>query len=348
MIVFDGSASADDLPQGAPLNGTVTIPAGETMAQLDIPTFDDALMEATEDLRIELSSPSAGAEIGDGSGTGTIIDNDAAPPPELSIADGPDQAEDDAGTTLFSFTVTRSGDLSGESTADWAVTGIGADPANPADFVGGVLPSGTVTFAAGEDTATIEIPVQGDTDVEPDEAFRVTLSGPTNATLGAAEGDATILNDDAVVVPPPELSIGDAPDQAEGDAGTTLFSFTVTRSGDLSGESTADWAVTGIGASPANPADFVGGVLPSGNGHLRRRRGHRDHRDSLQGDTDVEPDEAFRVTLSGPTNATLGDAEGDATILNDDAVVVPPPSCRSTTARARRRATPEPRSSASR
>ncbi len=290
------------------------------MAQLDIPTFDDALIEATEDLRIELSSPSAGAEIGDGSGTGTIIDNDAAPPPELLIDDGPVQAEGDAGTTLFSFTLTRTGDLSGEITADWAVTGVGADPANPADFVGGVLPSGTVTFAAGEDTATIEIPVQGDTDVEPDEDFRVTLSAPTNATLGDAEGDATILNDDEVVVPPPELSIDDGPDQAEGDAGTTLFSFTVTRSGDLSGESTADWAVTGVGADPANAADFVGGVLPSGTVTFAAGEDTATIGVPVQGDTDVEPDEAFRVTLSGLTNATLGAAEGDATILNDNSV----------------------------
>ncbi len=55
-------------------------------------------------------------------------------------------------------------------------------------------------FAAGADTATIEVPVQGDTDVEPDEDFLVTLSDPTNATLGNAEGDATILNDDADMV----------------------------------------------------------------------------------------------------------------------------------------------------
>ncbi len=36
------------------------------------------------------------------------------------------------------------------------------------------------------------------------------------------------------------------------------------------------------------------------------------------GDTVIESDETFNVNLSGPTNATLADAQAAGTILNDD------------------------------
>ncbi len=51
--------------------------------------------------------------------------------------------------------------------------------ADGADFIGGVLPSGSLTFAAGETGKTISLPVSGDTAVEPDAnaPFAVKLAG---------------------------------------------------------------------------------------------------------------------------------------------------------------------------
>ncbi|TRU34674.1 MAG: VCBS repeat-containing protein, partial [Microcystis aeruginosa Ma_MB_F_20061100_S20] len=71
--------------------------------------------------------------------------------PSLAItATNASQTEGNTGTKAFTFTVTRSGDTSGSSSANWAVTGSGANQANATDFVGGTLPSGTVNFAATE------------------------------------------------------------------------------------------------------------------------------------------------------------------------------------------------------
>src|SRR5207248_8995307 len=58
--------------------------------------------------------------------------------------------------------------------------------------------SGKVTFAPGQTSAAINIAVTGDTTVEQDETFTVSLSAPTNATLGAASATGTIRNDDVV------------------------------------------------------------------------------------------------------------------------------------------------------
>ncbi|MEZ5667270.1 MAG: S8 family serine peptidase [Alphaproteobacteria bacterium] len=49
------------------------------------------------------------------------------------------------------------------------------------DFVGGAMPSGTVSFAAGETAKTVTVLVAGDTNHESDEGFKVTLSNPRPA-----------------------------------------------------------------------------------------------------------------------------------------------------------------------
>ncbi len=58
------------------------------------------------------------------------------------------QLEGNSGSKAFTFTVNRTGDLSGVCSVLWRVVGVGNVPANAADFLNGVLPSGTVFFAA--------------------------------------------------------------------------------------------------------------------------------------------------------------------------------------------------------
>jgi Ca2+-binding RTX toxin-like protein len=104
------------------------------------------------------------------------------------------KAEGNAGATPFTFTVNRTGDLSGASSAAWAVSGSGV---TAADFAGGALPTGTVSFAAGETSTTITVNVLGDSTIEPDEGFTVTLSTPSaGTTITTATATGTIHNDD--------------------------------------------------------------------------------------------------------------------------------------------------------
>jgi hypothetical protein len=55
----------------------------------------------------------------------------------------------------------------------------------------------------------VTVPVLGDTAVEPDETFAVTLSAPSNATIADPQGLGTIRNDDGAT--PPGPSPGPAP-----------------------------------------------------------------------------------------------------------------------------------------
>ena len=107
------------------------------------------------------------------------------------------QNEGDAGTTPFIFTVTRSGDLTGVTTVNYA-TADGSATVADADYAAA---AGTLTFAAGVATQSVTVLVNGDTKVEPNETFTVNLSNPTaGVTFSQQAGTGTIVNDDVTLV----------------------------------------------------------------------------------------------------------------------------------------------------
>ena len=286
--------------------GTVSFAAGESSKVISIGVAGDTAVEPNEAFSVTLSNPGAGTILGTASANGTIVNDDAS----LSIAAiSADKAEGQSGSTAFTFTVTRTGDLSGAASAQWAVTGAAV---NGADFMGGVLPTGTVSFAAGENSKIVSFDVAGDSAVEANEAFRMQLSNPGAGTiLGTASAKGIIRNDDS------SLSIAaTSADKAEGDGGATAHTFTVTRSGDLSGAASAHWAVAG----PAvDGADFTGGVLPTGTVSFAAGESSKIITINVAGDTTVESNEGFSVTLSNPGAGTgLGTASANGVIRNDD------------------------------
>ena len=114
-------------------------------------------------------------------------------PPAISL-NNVSQAEGNTGTTSFVFTATLSYASGLTTTVDYA-TSDGTATA-PADYT---ATNGTLTFSPGITTQTITVPVVGDTNLESDETFTVTLSNAAAATISTTQATGTILNDDAVV-----------------------------------------------------------------------------------------------------------------------------------------------------
>ncbi len=83
--------------------GTVTFAPGDTSETVSVQTNDDALVEGAETFNVNLSSATGNATIADGTGVGTINDNDAGGS-SISI-DNVIQAEGNSGQTAFVFTV---------------------------------------------------------------------------------------------------------------------------------------------------------------------------------------------------------------------------------------------------
>lgn len=98
-------------------------------------------------------------------------------------------------------TVTRSGDTTGVTTVDYATsdtagaaqcTTVGNAASSRCDYL---TSKGTLTFAPGETTGTISIPILDDNYDENDETFTLTLSSPTGATLGTQTSATLTIND---------------------------------------------------------------------------------------------------------------------------------------------------------
>ena len=179
----NGTATSGSDFSGA--SGTLTFAPGETSKTVTVRVTGDLLAEGDETFFVDLTDPVA-ATISDPRGAGTIVDDDLV---SLTIGDTA-VTEGNAGTTTATFPVTLSGAGTEQVTVAYAT---GNDSATaPDDF----LPAGgTLTFAPGETSKSIEVAVNGDTLPEPNEQFRVTLSNPDNAAVADGLGIGTIADD---------------------------------------------------------------------------------------------------------------------------------------------------------
>ncbi|MFZ4734064.1 MAG: Calx-beta domain-containing protein, partial [Pirellulales bacterium] len=311
------AASASDFAGGVFPAGKVAFAAGEESKVVAVPVAGDYLFEADEGFTFTLSGFNGGV-LGTSSAQGKIVNDDPRSPTLSIAAAAAVRAEGNSDSTPFTFTVTRYGDPSTPVTALWSATGAGAAPTDPLDFADGLPPGGAVEFAAGETTKTIIVNVNGDTVIEADEGFVVTLSGSVGGVIDVSTAAGTILNDD---FPPPKVSVSAANAvKPEGNVGSTAFLFTVTRTGDLAGPTTVRWVVEGSGERPASPDDFAAGVFPAGVVTFTAGETTKTIAIGVAGDSKAEGDERFRVTLAEPAGATIDGGTADGVILNDDAV----------------------------
>lgn len=307
------AATADDFENAAFPSGTINFAANESSKTITVKVNGDTTNEADEGFTVTLSNPT-GAILSTSTANGLIINDDAATSLSIAATDAV-KSEGSIGTTSFTFTVTRTGPA-GTTTVDYAVTGNGASPANATDFVGAALPTGTVTFNGTETTQVITISVATDTIVEPDEGFLVTLSNNSvGSSILTASATGTILNDDAQVALSSPTSIS----LAEGNSGTTSYTFNLTRTGNSSGATNVSWSVVGSGTVAADASDFVGNALPSGTVSFAAAETTKTIVIDVQGDTTLESTEGFTLTLTSATNnTTVGTGSGTGTIVNDD------------------------------
>jgi Ca2+-binding RTX toxin-like protein len=243
-----------------------------------------------------------------------FVDNPIVSIARSSILPAGGLNEGDAGTTNHAFTVTLSKPVLVDTTVNWTLSGPGFNAADAADFV---ATQGTLTIAAGQTTGTIMVPVRGDTVDEANETFQVTLSNPVGgAVLGTSTATSTIVNDDRINV----ISIT-GPGGAgivERNSGTSAHTFTVNLTSAAAVATTVGWVVTGTGLNPVNAADFGAGQL-SGTVTIAAGATSATFTVDVAGDTLVEANEGFAVTISNPPVGTqLGTATATSIIGNDD------------------------------
>jgi hypothetical protein len=153
------------------------------------------------------------------------------------------------------------------------------------------------------------VTVNGDTNIEPNESFFVNVTNVTGATLTDGQGVGTIQNDDV-----PSLSINDV-SLAEGNSLTKTFTFTVSLSAPAPSTVTFDIATQENTATVADN-DYVAHSLTSQT--ITAGNSTYTFEVTVNGDTNIEPDESFFVNVTNISGATVSDGQGLGTILNDD------------------------------
>lgn len=118
--------------------------------------------------------------------------------PSLSISDA-STSEGNSGTTILQFTVTASSFSNTSGTIASASVDYATSSGTATQGTDYQAASGTVQIPSGTTSVTIDVTVIGDSDVESDENFVVTLSSPSNATLTQATATGTIRDDDAPI-----------------------------------------------------------------------------------------------------------------------------------------------------
>jgi Calx-beta domain/FG-GAP-like repeat len=236
----------------------------------------------------------------------SVLLNDGAWPdlntPQLQIRDVT-VTEGNTGTVAAVFTVTLSAASDQSVTVAYA-TGNGTATAG-SDYQAA---SGTLTIPAGQTTGTITVLVNGDRLGEPNEAFFVNLSSPTNAFIGAAQGVGTILDYE------PRISINNV-SKLEGKNGKTSFDFTVTLAAAYDQPVTMSFR-TANGTATTSNGDYVAktGTLTFNPGETTKTITIE-----VKGDSRREANETFYLDLFDNTDASVFTKNrGIGTILNDD------------------------------
>jgi hypothetical protein len=132
---------------------------------------------------------------------------------DVSITEG------NSGTTTLIFTVLRTGGT-GAFTVDYATENSTASYGWTSRGITNdyVATSGTLSFSAGQTSATISVTINGDTIYEPNENFFVNLTNISDSTIiiEKSQGVGTIINDDPVPNGPHVVAVHDLRMSASG------------------------------------------------------------------------------------------------------------------------------------
>lgn len=167
--------------------GTATITAGNTTTTITVNISDDALYEISETFNVGLTN-STNATVSDGTGVGTITDNDAAPTLVFSAAS--QTVAETAGTATLTVNLSAAAGVA--MTVDYAVSGGTAILTTHY-----ALTNGSLTFNPGDTSKTITINVVNDTLFYGNRTVTVAISNPVGgATLGGTTSHTVTITDD--------------------------------------------------------------------------------------------------------------------------------------------------------
>jgi chitinase len=279
-------------------SGSFTFAPGETSKTVNVSVRGDRTAEEEETFSLNLTAAD-GATVSTDPAMGYILNDEP-----VAGATGGAVTEGNSGTKSIAFVVSLSAVYDIPVTVSYATTD------GTATVAGGdyVAKSGTVTFAVGQTSKTVNVSVRGDRVAEENEAFYFNLTAATGATFADIPVQGDILDNE------PRVSISNS-SLREGNSGTRSMTFTVTLEAAYDQPVTVRYR-TADGTARASLGDYVAksGTVTFNPGQTRRT-----FTVTVKGDTKSERNEYFHVVLGATSTNTrfLGNvARGN--ILDDD------------------------------
>lgn len=278
-------------------NGTLTIPAGQTNANITTTIVDDSAIESGETIIVTLSNPIGATLSANTVHTYTINDND-----QPTIGFGSASSSGAEGTTSVSIPVSLSAASIRETRVNYAVTGTATG--GGADYT---LANGTLTISAGQTSANIALTVADDATDEIDETVIITLSSPVDATLGATSVHTYTIQDNDT----PTIQFSSA--SANGLENATPVSVGLTLSMAPVAEVQVTYTVTGTATGGGMDYTLANGTLTVPAGQTSANISL-----AIVDDPVADGTETVIITLSNPVNASLGATTAYTYTINDN------------------------------
>jgi hypothetical protein len=187
-------------------SGTLTFDDGEVSKDILVGIVSDGQPELSETILVTLSNPTGGVKFaGNVEPAATLTIANSSPSPSVFVGDAAPVSEGNPGDgeqQMIAFTLTLSEPGASAVTVafqfgDDGGSDGGATPGE--DFDDSRAPSGgsgSASFAPGETSKTVVVPVNPDTSNEADETVSLKLVDATNAIIADSVAFGTILNDD--------------------------------------------------------------------------------------------------------------------------------------------------------
>jgi bacillolysin len=271
-------------------HGTLSFAPGVVNRTFTVTSRLDTTPEAGETVVLSLTG-AVGAQIGLGTATLTILDND----PSISFAAAAYTVAEQGTATI---TVKRTGVLTAPATVNYA-TGGGTATAG-LDYV---ATAGTLTFAAGVAMKSFTVPILADAQDETNETVNLTLSGATGGAIGQGTAVLTITDNDlGSVVEFAAAGFG-------GNEPSLGAVISVKRTGNTASTVTVNYATSAGTATAGSDYTTTAGTLTFSPGETVKTFTVPIANDA------PEPAETVNLTLSAPSGGAALGAQSTAVLL---------------------------------
>jgi hypothetical protein len=298
----DGSALA--VSDYAATTSSLTFNPGQTTKTINVAVSGDTAIEGDEYFYVNLSG-AVNATAPDAQALGWVLNDDLTPSVTVSA---PAINEGNSGSSNQVFTFNLSPSSPNTVTVNYSTSDGSATAGS--DYTAA---SGVVTFNPGDTSKTVPVSVLGDATAEGNDYYSMNLSAPSGARVVNTPAYAYIVNDDGGATAPTSFLASSSATVTEGNTGTVNATFTVTLTPAASGPVFVNYSTSD--STTIAGLDYVSQV---GTLNFAAGQTSKTVTVAVNGDTLDEADEQYYLNLASPVGATIANATGVGTILDDD------------------------------